>query len=211
MQLTKKDVVGMVGIIKANYSYAYKDVAKEDMLMLIETWYLSLARYEKEVINVAFQKALESCKVPPTLADIIEQTNRIKEATEPSDTELWAKLTQKLKKVADCVYRFRFNAIQANGLTEGENARREFETIWQGLPQVLKEYCGDRNALIALSKYTDDELSFEKGRFIKILPTLKRNIETRQTINPDVLQLASGAVKQLGGGVNLLPLSDTEN
>ncbi len=209
MQLTKKDVVSMIGIIKANYTYAYKDVAKDDMLMLIETWYTSLARYEKEVVSVAFQKAVESCSMPPTLADVLKNVKTIQAATEPTEAELWEQLSSTLRKVSGCVYKFQFNAIQANGLTQGENARNEVKAIWQGLPQILQEYCGNESGLINLSKV--DDLSFEKGRFIKALPTLKTRIEIRQTVNPDILQLASGVCKELGDTIKLLTLKDTKN
>lgn len=211
MQITKKDIVGMVGIIKANYTYAYKDVAKEDMLMLIETWFTSLSRYDKEIVSVAFQRAVESSKMPPTLADIIQHIKTIKTATEPTATELWEQLVRILGRVNDCVYRFRFNAIQDNGLTQGDNARIEFKKIWEELPSLLKEYCGNESGLINLSKLTLEELSFEKGRFLKELPNLKTRQEIKQTISPSVLQLANGALKELGNGMDFLPLKDTKN
>ena len=72
MQITRKDIVAMVGMIKANYTHAYKDVTKPELSAMVEFWYSSLAKYEKEVVNVAFQRAVESCKFPPTLADIIQ-------------------------------------------------------------------------------------------------------------------------------------------
>lgn len=210
MQITKKDIVGMVGIIKANYTYAYRDTTEKEMLAMVETWYMSLARYDKEVISVAFQRAIESCKMPPTLADIMQQVKAIKIATEPTDTELWEQLVKVLGKVNDCVYRFRFNAIQSNGLTQGENARNEFKQVWQGLPSILKAYCGNESGLINLSKLSLDDLSYEKGRFLKAVPSLKTRQEIKQTINPSILQLASGTIKELSNSVDFLPLKDTK-
>lgn len=210
MQITKKDIVSMVGIIKANYTYAYRDTTEKEMLAMVETWYLSLAKYDKEIISVAFQRAIESCKMPPTLADIMQQVKTIKIATEPTDTELWERLVKVLNRVEDCVYRFRFNAIQDNGLTQGDNARIEFRQIWDDLPQILKEYCGDKNGLISLSKLTLDELSFEKGRFLKAIPNLKVRQEVKQTISPSVLKLVSGTLKELSNNVDFVPLLDTK-
>ena len=117
MQLTKQDVVGMVGVIKANYDNAYKNSTKDTLLAMIEQWYKSLVVYEKEVVVVAFQRALEECEYPPNLANIIKQIKTIKEATEPTDAELWAELTDILRRVSRCVYMFRFNMIEINGLT----------------------------------------------------------------------------------------------
>ena len=75
------------------------------------------------------------------------------------------------------------------------------------MPQILKDYCGNENGLIKLSSLTSEELAFEKGRFIKMLPTLKTRIEVKQTIDAGVLALASGTPEK----IDLLPLLDTEN
>lgn len=96
MELTKKDVFDMVGFIKANYSYAYKDVNDDLLKIMMRTWFNSLSKYSKEVVEVAFMKAIEVCKMPPTLADIIQNIKRIENANEPTDTELWQELV-------DCV------------------------------------------------------------------------------------------------------------
>lgn len=210
MELTRKDVAGMVGLIKANYTYAYKDVTKEDMLMLIESWFTSLSRYDKAVINIAFQRAIESCKMPPTLADILQQVETIKRATEPTEAELWDTLNSTLRKVSGCVYRFGFNAVESNGLTQGANARNECARIWESLPQILKDYCGSENGLINLSRLGGDELSFEKGRFLKVLPTLKTRIEIKESINPNILALAGGTLKELESSIDVMLLKDTK-
>lgn len=209
--VTKKDIIGMVGLIKANYNYAYKDVVMEDMEMLYEMWFRSLAKYDKKVVGAAFQRAMETCKMPPTLADIMQHLKTIKAATEPTDTELWEKLTAVLYEVDKCVYAFRYTAIDYNGLTQGQNARNRVSEIWDNLPPILKEYCGDKGGLINLSKLDMEELGFEKGRFLKLLPTLRNRMEIRQTINPDILQLVGGGYKELGEGTEFLTLKDTKN
>lgn len=207
MQITRKDIVSMIGIIKANYTYAYKDVDEDTMRMMIETWFVSLSRYDKQVISVAFQKAIEGCKMPPTLADILQHIKEIKVATEPTDTELWEQLVRAANKTSDCIYYFQFNLVEANGKTQGDNARDRFNKLWDELPQILKDYCGNKHGLIDLS---NSDLSFEKGRFLKVLPTLKSRQEIKQTINPAILQLVSGMTKEIGS-IDLLPLKDTKN
>lgn len=207
MQLTKQDVVSMVGVIKANYDNAFRNSTKETLLAMVEQWYKSLVVYDKEIVGVALQRVLEECEYTPNLAHIMKQIKIIKEATEPTDAEYWVQLTDTLRRVARCVYRFRFNAIEENGLTQGENAKNEVKRIWEQLPQILKDYCGSENGLINLSKMDQDEMTFEKGRFIKMLPTLKTRIEVKQTIDAGVLALASGTPEK----IDLLPLLDTEN
>lgn len=205
MQVTKKDIIAMVGMIKANYTYAYKDVAKEDMLMLIESWYLSLAKYEKEVISVAFQRAIESCKYPPTLADIMQNIKDIREANEKTDAELWDDLVRVLPQVGRVAY-FGTRQYWDNGRLV--YPAEELQRIYEGLPPILKEYVGGVSELVSLAR--QETLEYEKGRFLKALPTLKQRDEIKQTISPDILQLAGGSVKALQGSVDIMLLKDTK-
>ena len=92
MKLSKENVLEMVGIIKANYPYTYKDVDDNTMRLMIETWFMSLSKYDKRVIDVAFRRTIETCKTPPTLADILGNIKDIETTTEKTDTELWQEL-----------------------------------------------------------------------------------------------------------------------
>ena len=91
-------------------------------------------------------KAIEVCKMPPTLADIIQHIKRIENANEPTDTELWQELVDCVDKANDCIYYFQFQMIEDNGKTQSENAKERFNKLWEEMPQILKDYCGKRFA-----------------------------------------------------------------
>lgn len=196
MELTKKDVFDMVGFIKANYSYAYKDVNDDLLKIMMRTWFNSLSKYSKEVVEVAFMKAIEVCKMPPTLADIIQNIKRIENANEPTDTELWQELVDYVDKANDCIYYFQFQMIEDNGKTQSENAKERFNKLWEKMPQILKDYCGNKTGLYEL---TQVDLEFEKNRFLKQIQTLRQRQEIKQEINFDLLELEKE--KQLKIGV----------
>lgn len=196
MELTKKDVFDMVGFIKANYSYAYKDVNDDLLKIMMRTWFNSLSKYSKEVVEVAFMKAIEVCKMPPTLADIIQNIKRIENANEPTDTELWQELVDCVDKANDCIYYFQFQMVEDNGKTQSENAKERFNKLWEEMPQILKDYCGNKTGLFEL---TQVDLEFEKSRFLKQIQTLRQRQEIKQEINFDLLELEKE--KQLKIGV----------
>ena len=196
MELTKKDVFDMVGFIKANYSYAYKDVNDDLLKIMMRTWFNSLSKYSKEVVEVAFMKAIEVCKMPPTLADIIQNIKRIENANEPTDTELWQELVDCVDKANDCIYYFQFQMVEDNGKTQSENAKERFNKLWEEMPQILKDYCGNKTGLYEL---TQVDLEFEKSRFLKQIQTLRQRQEIKQEINFDLLELEKE--KQLKIGV----------
>ena len=196
MELTKKDVFDMVGFIKANYSYAYKDVNDDLLKIMMRTWFNSLSKYSKEVVEVSFMKAIEVCKMPPTLADIIQNIKRIENANEPTDTELWQELVDCVYKANDCIYYFQFQMVEDNGKTQSENAKERFNKLWEEMPQILKDYCGNKTGLFDL---TQVDLEFEKSRFLKQIQTLRQRQEIKQEINFDLIELEKE--KQLKIGV----------
>lgn len=189
MELTKKDVISMIGLIKVNYPYAYKDVSKEEMQMLQETWFRSFSKYPKEVVGLAFQKALETCKMPPTIADLIEHIQSLQEALEPTESELWSELLTALHLGARELYYTKY-PIWENGQPIDHNVR--FENIYNNLSPLLKNYCGDIAGFQRMTSLNDEQLTFEKGRFLKTLPTLKSRVKILSEINPNVLMLVGG-------------------
>lgn len=168
---SKNKIIEMIASIKTIYSYYAKDT---DVEMLVKTWMVLLKDYPDNAVEAAFYKCLQTCKMPPTPADVIEQLNAMLESNEPTDEELWTVYTKALKQTERQVYYFSFNFVEANGKTQGENARDEVEAIWQGLPERLKSYLGSKGELMRMARnFTEDELKFEKNRFLKTMPTIK--------------------------------------
>lgn len=205
MQITRKDIVAMVGMIKANYTHAYKDVTKPELAAMVEFWFNSLAKYEKEVVGAAFQMAVESCTFPPTLADICKNIHYIRTATEPTEADLWDELVRVLPQVGRVAY-FGTRQYWDNGRMV--YPAEELQKIYEGLPPILKAYVGGVSELVSLAK--QETLEYEKGRFLKALPTLKQRDEIKQTVHPNILRLAQETAKELQGSVDLMLLKDTE-
>lgn len=206
MKITRKDVVAMVGMIKANYTHAYKDITKGELSAMVEFWFTSLAKYEKEVVNVAFQRAVESCTFPPTLADIIKNIKEFKDAAGQTDTELWEELLKAINEAGKFKYFLSQDYIWHYG--ERVSPSQEIAKIYEGLQPILKAYVGGVREFVALAR--QETLEYEKGRFVKALQTLKPRDEIRQTVHPNVLQLAQETAKELQGRMDLMLLKDTE-
>lgn len=178
--VTMDDCNRYITTIRINFENAYNTQTKEERAILLKTWYAILKEYPKEVCDMAVINALKHAKFAPRIGDITEQIEKLREAYEKSSEELWAELSGVLREVERCVYRFRFTAIQSNGATEGDNARQRVRNIFSGLSPELKEYLRDARGLIELSEYSDKDLSFEKGRFLRTLPTLRERARIRR-------------------------------
>ena len=163
-------ITSMIAAIKTIYPYYAKDA---DVQVLVKTWGALLKEYPDEAVKSAFYKCLQTCKMPPTPADVIEQLNAIKAAKEPTDEELWNEYTKALREGEKLIYYFRFTAREANGLTQGENARRKFLSLYENLPEKIKSYLGGYSEFMRMAQnYDDEELKFERNRFIKTMPII---------------------------------------
>lgn len=174
---SQNKIIEMIAAIKTIYSYYAKDT---DVQMLVKTWGVLLKNYPDDAVEVAFYKCLQTCKMPPTPADVIEKLDEMIKADAPTPEELWNTLTKTLRKASAMVYRFDFNFVEANGKTQGQNARCEFNALWNDLPDTLKQYFGGSGELIRLSRASDEELKFERTRFFKTIPTIQKRNEAAE-------------------------------
>lgn len=194
---SQKKIIEMIASVKAIYPYYAKDA---DIEMTVKTWKVLLKNIPDDVTEVAFYKALQTCKMPPTPADILEEVKGLINANEPTDEELWGVFLKVLPKISELRYMFRFTAMQSNGKTQGDNARDKAEQIWQDLPDKLKQYVGSKSELMRLAEYTDDELKYEKNRFMKSMPVIQKRQEYAELVSGNDLMIDSAVIGGLLNG-----------
>ena len=180
--LTINDVNQYITMIRINFENAYRAQTDEEREMLLASWYAILQNYPKEVCDAAVLNAIKNAEYAPRIGSIVREIEKMQVAYEKTDAELWAELKGCMREVAECVYRFRFTYIEPNGLSQGDNARLRVKEIYNGLSPELKEYCRNEHGLIELAQLTDEQMSFEKGRFNKAMPVLKERAKTRAQI-----------------------------
>lgn len=168
-------ITDIIAAMKVIYPYYGKDM---HIKTLATMWHNLLKPYDDDLVEIGMNKCLTVCKMPPTPADVIEQIKSFNMLGEQTDEELWSDLTRALYLTDRQMYRFGFTLVEANGKTQGDNARDEVEKIWQGLPDRLKQYLGSKGELMRMARnYNDEELKFEKTRFQKTMPIIKKREE----------------------------------
>lgn len=171
-------ITEVIAAIKTIYPYYAKDA---DVQTLVKTWNVLLKDYSDDDVTTALYMCLQTCKMPPTPADLIERLTSLKASTEPSDEELWNDLTTALRKADWYISRFAGTFKEDNGLTQGQNARNGFERLWEGLPERIRMYFGGKGEFQRLAQNRDDEeIKFERNRFLKTMPTIKKRHEYQQ-------------------------------
>lgn len=175
---SKNKITDIIAAIKTIYPYYARDT---DIATLVKTWGILLKDFPDDMVDVALYMSLQTCKNPPTPADLIEKLNAMSESAEPSDEELWGVLTTALRKADWYISRFSGTFIEENGRKQGENARRGFEKLWEGLPEKIQMYLGGQGEFQRLAQNRDsEELKFERTRFLKAMPTMQKRSEYKR-------------------------------
>lgn len=164
MMATKNKIIELIASIKTIYPYYAKE---SDVEMLVKTWTVLLKDYPDNLLEAAMFKCLQTCKMPPTPADVIEKIEGLLSVNESSDEELWAEYVAALKTTSSELYYIRYPKF-------GQDHRQNIQNVWNNLNSKIRLFLGSKSELMRMAaNYTDEELKFEKTRFLKVLPTLK--------------------------------------
>ena len=204
MQITKSEIVKIITAIKVQCPEALPYRNENEFDILVDMWHDILKEYPSEVVWQAVRNALKNTVYQKQnwIGAISQEIDKMQIAYEKDENELWAELTGVLREVSDCAYKFRFNYVEPNGLTQGENAYNRVKEIYKNLSPELKDYMQNVNGLINLANSTDNELNFEKGRFLKVMPQIKGRARTRAQ---------TGNMANLLQGLNVFLLPEIEN
>lgn len=176
----RKTIIKSIAAIKTIYNYFGKDT---DLELLVDTWTALLENYTDEDVSKGIFLAMRVCKFAPTPADVIEQIENFRQIEKPCEAELWAAYRKALTEVGYNLNRINYNYIDSTGVSQGEQARRAIEKIWNELPQELQIYLANKDELIRMAReYNLSDFSFERNRFSKTLPVLQKRVEDKKLL-----------------------------
>lgn len=178
--VSKAKISEIIGAIRSIYPY----YAKDGMIAVTASvWERVLQNYNDEEVSAAFYSCLQSCKVPPTPADIIERINGARKALEPSNEQLWGVYYDALIRTLDLMAQFSYTFVESDGISQGQKARNKVDKLYEGLPSKIKEYLGSKGELMRIARSINtQDASFEKARFLKAMPSVEKSQEARNLL-----------------------------
>ncbi len=172
-KLTKRDIGIYLVKINLNFENVY-NFGDDEQSLLVESWYEALSEYPKEICDRAVNNALKYARFAPKLGDIVEEIQKLMNADSKSDEELWAELMNVTTKVYDISRYLKYEQYF-------KNATAKLRDIYDGLSGELKLYVVNISTLIEISELPKESLPYEKARFFKQMPVLRRHAEEKQT------------------------------
>lgn len=112
--MTIQDANKLLAIAKANYSYAFKTMTKQEKIMLVHSWAFALQDIPADIVMIAFMQLLTTSKWLPTVAEIRERVAGLHYEAAYSGAESMAALLghkepQKIKAARDYIERMTCN------------------------------------------------------------------------------------------------------
>lgn len=171
-------IIEMILAVKTIYPYYAKNNDEMATEVLIKTWTTLLKEYPDKAVEMAFFKCLQTCKMPPTPADIIEVINSTIKSKEPTGEELWSVSCEAMKRASYFIAQFGHTYIDGRDgtLTQGEQARKKVSELWDSLPQKIKMYFADEREFIRRSRELEFS-DYERDRFLKAMPVMEKRME----------------------------------
>ena len=193
-QLTREDIVKYIIKIQLNFENAYNVSGDFERELLVESWYEALCEYPKEVCDRAVNNALKRAKFAPRLGDVTEEIEKILTADCKSDGELWAELTSVLPNVYDVSRNLSYPQYY-------KWATARLNEIYAALSEELKLFVVNISTLVDISAMTDESLQFERARFFKQMPVLKKHGADKLAAQK-LLELTKAATPLIGKKVD---------
>lgn len=191
-KLKKTDIPQLIMLIRTNFENAYNFQSEEEGALLIGYWYESLKEYSREVVFKAFDNAIKTSDFAPKIKNILDEIDKLVNAGNKTDEELWAELVDVLYETYDA----------GCDLMYGEEAYRRgterLNRIWAALSEEIKAYCVTISGLREIASMNSETRVYEKGRFLKAMPRIRETLKNRKA-SEQFLKLAGGGLTLLLG------------
>lgn len=167
-ELTPEVVLTYILKIQLNFENAYVTSTANDRNLLLASWYDALREYPKEVCDVAVNNVLKRAKFVPRLGDITEEIGKLSCPDDKTDEELWAELNSVLPKVYE-ISRY----LSYSQYFKWATAR--LDEIYSKLSEPLKLFAVNVSTLVDIAEMSEESLQFERTRFFKQMPVLRKH------------------------------------
>lgn len=194
-KLKKTDIPKLIMLIRTNFENAYNFQSEAEGAMLVAYWYDCLKDYSQEVVFQAVSNAIKTSDFAPKIKNILDEVDKLVNAGQKTDEELWAELRSVLYEVFDAS---RYCNPQYSEETY-KYGKERLDKVWNELSEEIKTYLVNLSTLIDIACADEESRQYEKGRFLKAIPRIRETIKNRKA-SEQFLKLAgaSGLTLLLG-------------
>ena len=75
--MNKKEATQVLAILKAAYPNSYKNITADEVQGIVSVWSIQFADMSADIVLMALNKAISTCKYPPSVAEVKEKISSI--------------------------------------------------------------------------------------------------------------------------------------
>ena len=75
--MNRKEAAQILAILKAGYPNSYRNITAEDAQGIVSLWSMQFAECSADIVYMALNKAISTCKYPPTIAEVKEKISSV--------------------------------------------------------------------------------------------------------------------------------------
>lgn len=68
--MTQEETIELMAILKAAYPNSYNGMTKQEAMGVVTVWHLHFSSVPADIVFMALQKAISSCKFPPSISEV---------------------------------------------------------------------------------------------------------------------------------------------
>ncbi len=185
--MKKTELLKILMLIKANYSYVFKDMSKEEYDTMRDTWWACFGGYPTESVMNAVKLVLLKNTYPPTIADIYGYIQKAEQLEKPSDNELWNILIGAVNEIKTTYVQEYQGSLYRTPLYQLKNKSR-CKPIYDKLPIEVRKTV-DFGTFVLYGGLDEKAMSVERNRFLKVIPEKREAVAESRMIRTNNLLL----------------------
>jgi hypothetical protein len=175
--MTRKETIGIMAIIKANYPMYYKDKSKQELQAVVNLWHEMFIDDNADLVVRAVKMFIASDNkgFPPVIGQIKHRLVQLTNPEQMTEQEAW-------------------NYVKKAVMRSGWHAEEEFEK----LPPIVKKLVGSPTQLKEWALMETDNFDTVVGsNFMRSYKVKAKNEKEYQTLPGDIKDLLSGVSDKL--------------
>lgn len=185
--LGKADIQEALEIIRLQYTNAYPIDEPRKEKILIDLWYNIFQEYPYEIFIQAVRESIKTSEFAPKPATIIKEIEKMQSTNDKDGAQLWEELTDTFYQVRLYASMLMNTFMDDDGVRQCDKASAKLKEIYNELDEATKQYVRSTSMLIQLARSDSEQLSIEKGRFLRELPQIRERLKIRKEMPQDIM------------------------
>lgn len=167
--MTTQETAQILVVLEVAYPKFYINTSDANKKAAFKLWHMAFENVDYKLVNYALGEVIKTCKFPPTIADLNEKIDEVRNIDKKTPAEFWVELQRAVS-----------------------NGQYKVAESFESLSEPVKKFVGSPNGLreLCLSEL-DIFNTVTRGQFLKQIPIIINKQENKLKIPQNIRDLIS--------------------